>query len=75
VKYDYYEYYYKPVFHFRVSGGGVFQRWNPKTRHWAEIRHNKARDFLSRAIENGDGAWPMNAEERAAFEAAGGSLT
>ncbi len=66
VKYDYFEFYHKPSFHFRVDDGGVFQRWNAKTRHWVKV-HGKGRDFLSRAIENGDGAWPMNAEERAAF--------
>lgn len=68
MKYDYYEYYnHEPSWYFRVDDGGVFQRWNARTRHWVKVRNNKGRDFLSRAIENGDGAWPMNAEERAAF--------
>ncbi len=62
----YYEYYYEPSFYFRVDDGGVFKRWNAKTRHWVEVRNDKGRDFLSRAIENGDGAWPLTDEECAA---------
>ena len=46
---------HEPSVYFRVSGCGVFQRWNATTRHWVKV-HGKGRDFISRAIENGDGA-------------------
>lgn len=66
--YAYYRLYdHDPAYHFRVDAG-VFERWNPATRRWVRVRHKLARDFLSRAIENGDGAVIMTDEEGAALE-------
>ena len=61
--YAYYRLYdHDPSYHFRVDAG-VFERRTPATRSWVKVTHKLGRDFLSRAIENGDGAFPMTDEE------------
>ncbi len=66
MKYDYYAYYglydHEPSDHFRADAGW-FERWNPRTRRWVRVPGG-GQDFISRAVENGDGAVLMNAEER-----------
>ena len=38
----------------RVSSGGRYDRWDPKTRTWIHVVNPVARDGLSHAIEGGD---------------------
>ena len=38
----------------RVSDGGRYDRWDPKTRTWIHVVNPVARDGLSHAIEGGD---------------------
>jgi hypothetical protein len=39
---------------FRVASGGVFHLWDPNTREWVHVTSQPAREWFSRAIENGD---------------------
>lgn len=49
----------KPVY-FRVSDGGRYDRWDAPAKAWVHVSSPDARDYFSRAIENGD-AWPVKA--------------
>lgn len=49
--------------YFRVASGGVYHRWDAKTHAWVHVTTEAARDFYSRAIENGDGVVPATPAE------------
>jgi hypothetical protein len=46
--------------YFRLSSGGRYDRWDGATKAWVHVASSAAREYLSRAIENGD-AWPTKA--------------
>jgi len=52
-----------PDSYFRVMSGGRYERWDPESRAWLHVTSPAARDYLSRAIENGDRAWPVEPSE------------
>ena len=49
-----------PDTYFRVASGGRYDRWDSATKAWVHVTSSAAREYLSRAIENGD-AWPTKA--------------
>ena len=49
-----------PDSYFRVMSGGRYERWDAPTKAWVHVISAAAREYLSRAIENGD-AWPTKA--------------
>ena len=56
-----------PDGYFRVMSGGRYERWDPVTLTWLHVTSAAARELLSRAIENGDGAFPVDPSEIAEF--------
>jgi len=56
-----------PDSYFRVMSGGRYERWDPVTLTWLHVTSAAAREFLSRAIENGDGAFSVDPSEIAEF--------
>lgn len=50
--------------YFRVASGGVFSTWNPIAKSWDHVTKPAVRDYLSRAVENGD-AVPLKPDEAA----------
>jgi hypothetical protein len=49
-----------PDTYFRIQSGGRYERYDPRTKTWQHVTSDVARDYMSRAIENGD-AWPVGA--------------
>lgn len=49
-----------PDGYFRVSSVGRYDRWDG--RSWIHVTAPAARDYYSRAIENGDGVIPTEAK-------------
>ena len=43
-----------PVYYFSVGSGGRYDRWDPATKTWVHVTSGPARDYYSRAIENGE---------------------
>lgn len=52
-----------PDSYFRVLSGGYYQNWDAKAQKWVDVTSPAARDYLSRAIENGDGAFRVTAAD------------
>jgi hypothetical protein len=48
-----------PDSYFRVLSGGRYERWDSVARQWVHVTSQAARDYMSRAIENGDGAFQV----------------
>lgn len=52
-----------PDSYFRVLSGGRYESWDPRAKAWVHVTSQAARDYMSRAIENGDGAFPIDASD------------
>ena len=49
-----------PDTYFRLMTGGRYERWDPEAKAWLHVTSPAARDYYSRAIENGDDCVPIN---------------